>query len=568
MMLTRILLVLMIAALTACAGGPVRDRYEPGEKIRATLEEAADEGSAQPPADVSNALLPDMGIALPGGEEPRFDVRVSRAEARAFFMGLVEDTPYNMIVHPDVDGRISLTLKDVSVPEVMNVVRSAYGYAWERSGRTYTVLPATIQTRIFEVDYLNFVRKGSSRTRVSSGQATQTPLQSQTMGGLYGSPYAGGQGGGEDGDSMSERSSTRIVTDQETDFWSSLEKNVNAMVGAEKGRSVVVHPQTGLVAVTAMPDELRNVQNFLEALQGNAVRQVVIEAKFIEVELSDGYQTGINWFALNQGTNGVVSGGMFNSDSLLENGQNPSSPIPIEPNNPLSGFATDTFGGVFAMAYNTDDFSAFIELLETQGDTHVLSSPRVTATNNQKAVIKVGSDEFFVTGVNSNTIAGTATNTNQNIQLTPFFSGIALDVTPQISENGEILLHIHPSITEVREQEKEITFSGQTQVLPLAFSTVREADSVVRAESGQIIVIGGLMRTSTDTQTAGVPLLGDIPLLGRLFRQEKQVQKKSELVILLKPVVVEGNQVWQEMVRESRRRLYGNGDSKGSRDDG
>lgn len=559
-MLARILLMITIAALAACSGGPVRDRYDSRERIAESLEQAGGQRPATPPpAAVSDALLPDMGASLPGAAEPRFDVRVNNAEARSFFMGLVEDTPYNMVVHPEVKGRISLSLKNVSVPEVMDVVRSIYGYGWQRTGNSYLVMPASIQTRIFEVDYLNLVRNGSSRLRVSSGQATQTPLQSQTVGGLYGAPMGGGGGGaGGNEESLKELSSSRIATESETDFWDTLQKNIEELVGPGERRSVVVHPQSGLVAVTAMPDELRTVEQYLTALQGNAVRQVVIEAKFIEVELSDAYQSGINWFLLNQGNSGTVSGGMFGSNDLFADGRNPSSPIDIAPNTPLSGITTSTFGGVFALAYDTSDFSAFIELLETQGDTHVLSSPRVTATNNQKAVIKVGSDEFFVTGVNSNTVAGTATNTNQNIQLTPFFSGIALDVTPQISENGEILLHIHPSITEVREQDKEIQFSGQTQRLPLAFSTVREADSVVRAKSGQIIVIGGLMRTSTDTQTAGIPVLGDIPLLGRLFRHEKEVKRKSELVILLKPVIVDSNKVWQDMVRDTNQRMFGN----------
>jgi MSHA biogenesis protein MshL len=217
---------------------------------------------------------------------------------------------------------------------------------------------------------------------------------------------------------------------------------------------------------------------------------------------------------------------------------------------PLDSLPSSAFGGTFALALNLNDFNAFIELLDTQGDTHVLSSPRVATVNNQKAVIKVGSDEFFVTGVTSNTVTGTATSTNQNIILTPFFSGIALDVTPQIDDDGQVILHIHPTVSDVRDQRKEVTVGGQTQSLPLAFSEVRESDSVVRARSGQIVVIGGLMKTSTKDEVAQTPFLSDIPLLGQLFTQKRQRQVKTELVILLKPVVVNSPSDWSNLAHD------------------
>ena len=148
----------------------------------------------------------------------------------------------------------------------------------------------------------------------------------------------------------------------------------------------------------------------------------------------------------------------------------------------------------FTFAFDSTDFAAFIQLLDTQGRTRVLSSPRVSTLHNQKAVIKAGTDEFFVTGINSNTTTGEATTTTLDVELTPFFSGVALDVTPQISEDGTVLMHIHPTVSEVDDQSKRISFGDSSSDLPLAFSQIRESDSVVRAKSGQVIVIGGLMR--------------------------------------------------------------------------
>jgi len=192
-----------------------------------------------------------------------------------------------------------------------------------------------------------------------------------------------------------------------------------------------------------------------------------------------------------------------------------------------------------------------INLLKTQGDVSTLSSPRVTALNNQKAVIKVGSDEYFVTDVSTTTVTGTSTTSTPDVELTPFFSGIALDVTPQIAADGKVLLHVHPSVIDVTEQQKSIDLGGDSPLtLPLAYSDIRESDTVVEARSGDIIVIGGLMRTNKQQQVSKVPLLGDIPWLGEAFTNRKNVNAKTELVIMLKPQVVESN-TWQQELQRS-----------------
>jgi len=219
---------------------------------------------------------------------------------------------------------------------------------------------------------------------------------------------------------------------------------------------------------------------------------------------------------------------------------------------PLDGAVTSAFGGVFTLALNFGDFASFIELLKTQGNVQVLSSPRVSTMNNQKAVIKVGTDEFFVTDISTTTTTGASTtNVSPNVTLTPFFSGIALDVTPQISEQGDVTLHVHPSVSEVVDQQKTVVIGNVSQQIPLALSTVRESDSIVRAKSGQVIVLGGLMQNRFDDKDAGVPGLSGIPMLGNLFKHKKVVSVKSELVILLKPIVVDGGNQWTGALSQS-----------------
>jgi MSHA biogenesis protein MshL len=218
---------------------------------------------------------------------------------------------------------------------------------------------------------------------------------------------------------------------------------------------------------------------------------------------------------------------------------------------PFVPVASSAFGGVFTLALDLTDFTAFIELLKTQGNVQILSSPRVATMNNQKAVIKVGQDEFFVTDVSTTTVTGTTTTVQPNVTLTPFFSGIALDVTPQISDMGDVTLHIHPSISDVVDQQKTVVIGNVTQQLPLALSTVRETDSIVRAKSGQVVVLGGLMSDVTDDQQAATPGLSEVPLVGELFKHTRNRTLKTELVILLRPIVVDDGENWTGAIQQS-----------------
>jgi MSHA biogenesis protein MshL len=228
-----------------------------------------------------------------------------------------------------------------------------------------------------------------------------------------------------------------------------------------------------------------------------------------------------------------------------------TSPVTVGPGNPITSLTTNPLGGAFTLAADFTNFDAFIQLLSTEGNTHVLSSPRVATLDNQKAIIKAGVDQFYVTGVQSNTVISATTPTiSNNVSLTPFFSGVALDVTPQIGAHGDVLLHIHPIVSVVTTQTVTLEIQGSADVLPMAQSSVRESDSMVRARSGQVIVIGGLMQDTVNKQQYKTPLLGDIPAVGRLFRSEQDTKSKVELVILLRAMVVNGGD-WPKIIQES-----------------
>ncbi len=542
-----LVVMIFLFILSSCApaprGGMPVDSMD--ENLSASAREKTQAAVIPPPPEeIRSALIPAAQNILPAQTqtEERFDIAASAVPAREFFMSLVNGSSANMVVHPLVSGEISVDLKNTTIEEVLQVVHNVYGYPYFRTGQTYQVMPASLQARTFQVNYLNMIRRGSSQTRVSSGQITQNNSDS---------------GSGTSSSTNSDVAASQIDSESTADFWSELKVALEGLIGHEDGRKVVVQPQAGMVVVVAMPDELQMVQGYLDSVQSNMQRQVVIEAKVIEVSLSDGFQSGINWAALSATSDGkgVVAGQAGGSSAFNDSMATASVSMDSLTGSLASSLDTSAFGGIFSMAMNFGDFQAFIELLESQGDVQVLSSPRIATVNNQKAVIKVGSDEFFVTDISSDTSSGTTTTTSSDITLTPFFSGIALDVTPQIDSAGRITLHIHPTVSEVTDQTKTISVFGETQSLPLAYSTVRESDSVVHATNGQLVVIGGLMQDKISNNESGVPVLSKIPALGSLFRHTQTVSSKSELVILLRPQVIGSSLDWQQGIDASRQRI-------------
>jgi MSHA biogenesis protein MshL len=562
-----LIMIFLLPMVQGCGTTAARDHVI--KKMETDVDNAAKAGKTDGklPENVTKNLIPTINLGAAEvpkiNDEKRFDISVNNVPADQFFLSLVDGTDYNMVIHPEVTGTITLNLKNVTIPEVLEAVRDVYGFEFIRTPYGFQVLPGRLRARIYQINYLNVTRKGSSQTLVSSGSLTEAETGSDSKSAGNNLARTGGTG-------STSRSvlGTEIETKTpDTSFWDELHTSIQAIVGTGEGRSVVVNPQSGVVVVRALPNELREVESFLTATQLIVQRQVILEAKILEVELSKGFQTGINWSTLLRSGNDTITASQIGGGSVLVN-ENGTSDIAgaqtnLDPANPtpLQSALTSAFGGVFTLALNLGDFNAFIELLKTQGNVQVLSSPRVATMNNQKAVIKVGTDEFFVTDVSTTTVTGTSTTVTPSVTLTPFFSGIALDVTPQISEEGEVTLHVHPSISDVVDQEKTVTIGNTKQQLPLALSKIRESDSVIRAKSGQVVVIGGLMQDLNDDRSASTVGLGDIPLLGNLFKHKKNRGLKSELVILLRPIVVSGDGDWKSAIEgtgKSLRELHDN----------
>lgn len=493
------------------------------------------------PSYVNKALLPSYSISsVPHCvTQKRFDVMADQVPAKVFFMSLVDGTPYNMILDPNVSGSISIKLKNVTINEVLEAVRDTYGFEFEKNSYGYEVLPPKIESRIYTVNYLDVVRKGKSLTEVTSGQISEQ-VSSTTIGGTYTAPTPVATGG-----TQTTTAGSTVDTRSNADFWRHIETSLKAIVGDQNGHSVVVNAQSGVIIVKAFPQELHKVEIYLNRIQSNIERQVILEAKVLEVQLNHQFQSGIDWNLIGkviaQGEGGIAQSAFLN----------------------FKNTNLGDFSSIFTLRAN-GDFGTLIKLLQTQGNVQVLSSPHISTINNQKAVIKVGTDQFFVTGVSTTNVT-TGLNTTvfptQNINLTPFFSGVTLDVTPQISREGEVILHIHPTVSRVVDQEKTIVLgnngvpnSQNTYVLPLAQSTIRESDNIVRAKHGQVIVIGGLMENIIQEEVAGVPGLSKIPFLGFMFRRTQQLSNKIELVILLRPLL-SNNRNWSSEMAGAHRTL-------------
>ncbi|KQN65312.1 general secretion pathway protein GspD [Duganella sp. Leaf61] len=576
------IVVLTTLILSGCQTAPKRDTYN---QIGAEVDSAL---NAKPPAAsqadaVASALLPPVAQLteqLPKARavlEERFNVSFNNVPVQQFYNSIVAGTRYNMLINPEVTGNITANLKDVTLFEALEAIRELYGYDYKIDGTRIYIRPLTMQTKMFKVNYLTATRKGVSSLRVSStsvaNAGTSSSGNNNSGNGNNDNSGNNGNNNGNNGDnsggsrSQSQRDAASVQTTSASDFWVELKTALDAIVDSgTDGRSVTISPQSGVIVIRAMPDALRNVDEYLRATQISVDRQVILEAKILEVELNSNFQSGINWSAFGKlSSNSRISAGLVqpgtalaplganNAGVTVNNGSiiaNPGAAL---------GAAGDAMGSLFGLAFQTSNFAALISFLEGQGTVHVLSSPRIATLNNQKALLKIGTDEFFVTGVSTttnNNANGTGVTT-PSVTLQPFFSGVVLDVTPQIDDQGNIILHVHPSVSQVSTVNKAVNLGVAlgSLSLPLASSSTSEMDSIVRGQNGQVVAIGGLMRQSTTSDRSGVPGIGGLPVVGALFRSTGEVVQKRELVVLIKPTVIESTSDWNQDLLDSSRRI-------------
>ena len=542
----------LLAVLAGCGTSQPRPDVV-RENIGTEIDQAVNNRKSNEAAE--KALLAPLTIELPRQEvtEPRFDLSIVNAPAVQVFMAIVSGTRYNMLVGPEVAGNITVNLKDVTVKEALESIRELYGYEFSIKGNRISIQPNTLQTRVFQVNYLASRRQGATELRVTSSSISGSgPSTAPTPAGTGAAPLPSPNGG-----QTSNTLTSRVQTNTDNDFWRDLQTALGTIVTGE-GRSVVVNSISGVVVIRAYPGELRSVEQYLKATQVMVERQVMLEAKILEVSLKREFQTGINWSTFNGSRNratfGVLQpGGVLGPTGTGAIGNGSTTALP----GVAGGIAATALGGGFVgLAFQTANFAALLNFLETQGQVSVLSSPRIATINNQKAILKVGTDELFVTNVTATTTSTTAgTTSTPSLTLQPYFSGISLDVTPQIDDEGNIILHVHPAISTVAEKEKIVDLGTMGQFkLPLATSSVNETDSIVRVLDGNIVAIGGLMTQGYSNDSTGLPGTANSPA-GVLLGQRGGSLTKRELVILLKPTIIHDDRAWVKDLQQSSDRL-------------
>jgi MSHA biogenesis protein MshL len=519
---------------------------------------------------LGRAVVPPLQLDAPAAakSEPRFNLAVNNAPVAQVLTALVSGTPYSMIFSPELEGSVSLNLKNVTVREVLDTLRDVYGYDYRVQGKRIQVQSNTLQTRLFKINYLANRRQGMSEMRVT-GSSPTTSGPTNTGSGQSGAANNTNTGS-TTGSTTQATDSARIRTSSDYDFWKDLGSALSLIVGNEAGRNVIVNANSGVVLVKAMPGELRSVEDYLKATQLVVERQVMLEAKILEVALNDSFQTGINWSKFGGVSDRFAIGVMAPASSIAKaagtvigsavGAAGATGTVVTAKPGVYGNLETSGAGrGFFGLAFQSKDFGALLSFLEGQGNVQVLSSPRIATTNNQKAVLKVGTDDYFVTGISTNTTTSAAGNVvTPNITLQPFFSGIALDVTPQIDDSGNIILHVHPSVSVVEEKTKNVDLGDLgTFTLPLASSSISETDSIVRVQDGSIVAIGGLMSQQQINDRVGLPGISGVPGLGLLFGQKSGSQRKRELVILMRSTIISDDNGWRENTLESQQRLQG-----------
>lgn len=518
-----------------------------------------------PPVDLTITKKEEIKKEAPEEEERRQIVKVKDVDIKDLLLALTADTDISLIIDPDVKGIVPiLDVKDISLGKLLNYILPQLGLAYSWDGKILRVFKAKLETRVFYLNYIAVSREGernvsySTRSTVGAGMGAMGGVGGAGVtGGVTGmGGFAGGGGGAE------AQSTTNIKTKTETNIWNDLVSGLEAIVfgksvGAgekakapepysrsdEEGRRLIISPQTGVIMITDYPEKLSQAAHFIESIEGSSQRQVWIEAKILEVILDQKHQMGVNWNAvLNPGEQ--FMGLLPSTDTVMY----PSTSLNTQ--KPINQDLSSSYGNFqFGVTNNKIDF--ILDALSRQGQLKVLLSPRLSALNNEKAVIRVVREEAFFNLYTLTTVAqaGAVTAPSINLQIVPV--GIMMDIIPQISPTGEITLSINPDISELVEIR---TFQSQGAMATQPVIDRRSIDTVAKVKDGQTIIIAGIIKERKKEELRGAPFLMKIPFLGTMFRRTEQSVERSELVILITPTLMVGKRI-QELSEEERKRV-------------
>jgi len=535
---------------------------------------------APPPAPVRAA--PALPPPRPSAPVPTYTVVVNDVPVKDLLFSIARDTQYNIDLHPGIAGNVSLNAVQEPLPAILERIARQANLRYEMNGRTVSIMPDTPYVKTYPVNYVNVARNTTS----SVGVAAQ--IASTGGGGIgTGTGGAGGAGSSASGNS----STTTVSSESNNDLWTVLADNIRtilagtravtqnteeraARLDAEKvaraervsqaeaaskagagaaslftaafadqpagdGKNdVAANPVAGTVSVLGTAKQHELVQQYLDRVMQSAQRQVLIEATIVEVSLKDQYRAGIDWSKALQGATGW-------SINTLGGGTNALAAT-------LTPFIQATY-----TKSGSNGFVAAIDLLESFGNTKVLSSPKLMALNNQTALLKVVDNLVYFTvkadtNQNANNTATTFTTTPQTVPV-----GIVMTMTPQINENGMVSLTVRPTISRlvgtVQDPNPDLKTAGVTNSVPVI--QVREMESLLQIRSGQTVILGGLIQDDRNNARDGLPGLSRPEGIGAVFGQHERINSQTELVIFLRPIVVSNPTLESEELRQFQRLL-------------
>ncbi len=541
-----------------------------------STEITAPQGRGEIPAPVQDTLALPKPRALPKAET--YSVVVNNVQVRDLLFALSRDAKVNVDIHPGITGTVSLNAINQTLPQLLTRISKQVDMRFELDGPNLAVMPDSPFLKHYKVDYVNMART------VTGNVSASTQINTSISGGTGGSGSAPAASGASGSGNISN---TSILNSSKNLFWEQLEKNIkdilhetdkvfpegssetfieqansqtstgaaalpqgggqraaqaiasalqtNPVPGSSsqatgnsvvrrstfrEAASVIMNPESGVITVRATSRQHEKIQEFIDRVTLSSHRQVLIEATIVEVQLGEGYQQGINWERI--GSNATFS---IERAGVSSNVGNAVTPFKMKYTNAALGL------------------TAAVDLLQAFGTAKVLSSPRLSVMNNQTALLKVVENYtyFFVkSDIVPASVVGAQPTTATTTTPQTVSVGLVMTVTPQVSGNGTVILNVRPSISSITELKAdpnpELAKAGVQNLVPQI--STREIESVMRVNSGEIAVLGGLMKDGVDWKTGRVPLAGQIPLIGELFNTRNNSATKSELVVFLRPVII------------------------------
>lgn len=516
--------VSLIAILAVGYGGCATETRPPAVKLPAAVtvapapSGAPSSGPSQPePAPQPRSSVKSL-LVSPIAEEPRgpqelISFSVKNVEIKDVLLGLSRMSKANIVFEQDIAGKVSVDLKDVTIDEALKDLLSPMGLEFTRDGRTIHITKQKLQTRIFALNYISTRRSGESQVAATSGGGTSTAAGAAGTT-APAAPTAGGAAAGAD----QSTGFSRVKGEDSTDLWKEVEENLKKLLSPQG--TYTINKMAGIVVASDFPSQLDRLARYFDAVETSVRRQVLIQAEILEITLTEDFGYGID----------VAGKKRLGAFKALEPG--------LTAGGPARTIFSQLLGarpGILNIGLADATVSIVLDMLQEEGKVRILSRPSVSTLNNQKAIIKVATDEpFFET----TTTLVQGVGSQSSVTTTKVTIGIVLSVTPQISSDGYIIMDIHPSVTDSTRTKEFKTQNVETSA-PIV--DVRETNTVLRVKDGESILIAGLVKTSSTRQVREVPLLSKIPLLGLLFKRVDDSSKNTELVIKITPRIVAGN---------------------------